>query len=156
MTHQLNGLKRHRPLVAAQDEPSGAIVGFPKVQLGTGLLFAEMRNACGGKRLAAHESVAWAARPTGLERQTSHPVTQADERSDHVGSAKPKAVLVFALDGDGIISAIGLAGEPDHGFKKPRHAAFADLIVAGLERDVVGDSAVAGDTQICDRIGKKL
>jgi len=99
MTHQLDGFEAGRAVVTAEYEPLRMVGRFAKMELGTGLPFAEMRNTSGGQCLATHKTVARAPRPTSLERQTSHAVTQTDERADHICAPEAKAVRFFAFDG---------------------------------------------------------
>lgn len=132
MTHQLDWLEANGAVVAAKDEPFVTVGGFTEMQLGTRFLFAEMRDAGDSQSLAPHKPVARAAGPTGLNRQASYAVTQADKWADDIRVAEAKAVGVFAFDGHRVISAVRLAGELDHRVENPTYALFADLVVAGL------------------------
>lgn len=156
MPHQLDGLEAGCTVVAAENKPFVLVGGFAEMELSTSFLFAEMREAGGRKCLAPHKAVTRATCPTGLNRQASHAMTKANKRTDNIRIAQAKTVGVFAFDADGVISTVRLAGELDNRIEKPPNAAFADLVIAGLEREVIGDRAIGAGTQTSDGFGKKF
>ena len=100
---------------------------------------AKMRDQREGQSTAPHNAVRWRARPTRLDRETSHPETSVEPRPDHCRRPVRKTVRFLAFYFQMRAAGLQVDGDLDKGVEKPVAPDIADGVIRGLEPQIFDD-----------------
>src|SRR5688572_6996125 len=111
MPLQISRIKQTAVSVPFNRKPMRRIILAKQNQLRVLFRHSEMRNARRRERAAAHKTVTRRARPTCLDRQTSHSLTETNERADQGCVSERETIGMLIFNRDGGVAAVDFGGD---------------------------------------------
>lgn len=100
-------------------EPNGKRVSPNKPKIGIISRYSKVSDPRMGKSSVSHDAVRGSSYPTRFELDTSHTVSDLEERADHIGRSDRETVRLDTLDRDLWMAARGIGRDLDEAVDKP-------------------------------------